>query len=150
MVTRRALQFPDLDAVLREADSLLARGYLRGGQWSLGQNCEHLARAISGSVQGYPFLLPAPLRWFIRWLYFGKIQRREVIVRRVAAPKFLQPPASLDDQLGVEHLREAIHRFQTCPTLHPSPIFGTLTRDEWNMVHLWHCEHHFSFLHPRE
>ncbi|MFO0881243.1 MAG: DUF1569 domain-containing protein [Gemmataceae bacterium] len=147
-MTRRTLRFANLPAVVAEAERLLAGGYTRGGTWSLGQISEHLTLAINGSTQGYPYLLPAPGRWVIRWFFLDKIKRRETFQGKVGAPRFLQPPDSMDDRVGVDHLRTAIQRFATAQPLHPSPIFGKLTREEWEAVHLWHCEHHFSFLHP--
>ena len=31
---------------------------------------------------------------------------------------------------------------------HPFLRLPGVTREQWQSVHLWHCEHHFSFLHP--
>jgi hypothetical protein len=39
----RTLSFPDLDAVVREADALRVGGYERAGQWDLAQICGHVA-----------------------------------------------------------------------------------------------------------
>jgi hypothetical protein len=150
MRQRRPLRLPDLDAVVREAESLLASGYTRGGAWGLGQNAEHLARAIEQSMDGYPSLLPAPVRWLIRWMALGKILRHEVITRKVPAPPYMRPADGVEDRAGVERLRAAVARFNAhAGPLHPSPAFGKLTREQWREVHVWHSEHHLSHLHPR-
>jgi hypothetical protein len=146
---RRDLHFADTDDVAREVEDLLARGYTRAGSWSLGQMADHLARAIEKSLDGYPRMLPAPARWLIRWLYFKKIQRHEPLRRRVPAPKYLMPADCVEDRAGAERLKAALARLKAhAGPLHSSPVFGRLTTEEWLHVHLWHCEHHLSFLHP--
>lgn len=149
-MTRRTVRFQDLDAVVQQAEQLLAEGYTREGKWSLGQMSEHLALAIERSMDGFPSLMPAPVRWLVRWLALGKVLRHERIHRAVPAPKYLMPADQVEDQAGVNRLRAAVARFQRHPgPWHPSPIFGELTPDQWREVHLWHSEHHLSFLQPR-
>jgi hypothetical protein len=148
---RRTLRFHDFDKVLADADRLLAGGYTRAGTWSLAQIADHLGRVITMSLDGFPTLFFWPIRVGARWFVLPRILRHQVFRRQVAAPKFLLPANVDDDRAAVEQLRAVVERFgrHTGP-LHPSPIFGTLSRDEWREVHLWHCEHHFSFLHPHE
>jgi hypothetical protein len=146
---RRPLRLADLDTVVREAESLLEGGYTRGGRWSLGQNADHLAQAIERSMDGYPTRLPAPVRWLIRWLMLKKVLRHDVLNRKVDAPKWLMPPDSIEDRAGVGRLKAAVARFNAHNgPIHPSPVFGKLTYDECREVHVWHSEHHLSFLHP--
>src|SRR5262245_27535137 len=148
-MSRRAVRFHDFDQVLADAERLLAGGYGRAGNWGLAQAADHLAKAITLSLDGFPSLWPWPLRLAARWLVLGKIMRHEVFRRRVAAPAYLAPADGVADREAVERLRAAVGRFvaHTGP-LHPSPAFGRLTREQWREVHLWHCEHHFSFLLP--
>ena len=146
---RRKLHFADADAMVREVEALLATGYTRAGKWSLGQMCDHLARVIEMSLDGYPMMMPAPVRWLIRWIAFKKVQRHEPLSRSVKAPKWLMPPDNVEDRAGADRLNEVVARWKahTGP-MRPSPIFGTMTNEEWRNVHLWHAEHHLSFLHP--
>jgi hypothetical protein len=84
-----------------------------------------------------------------RWFVLGPILRHEVFRRRFPAPAYLAPAGDLADAQAVERLRAAAARFAAHEgPLHPSPLFGALGRDQWREVHLWHCEHHLSFLHP--
>ena len=146
---RRKLYFDDADALLREVDSLLASGYSRAGKWSLGQMCDHLAKVIEMSIDGYPMMMPAPVRWLVRWVAFKKIQRHEPLSRKVPAPKWLQPADGVEDRAGVDRLRAVVARWKAhAGPMRPSPIFGAMTNEEWRNVHLWHAEHHLSFLHP--
>jgi Protein of unknown function (DUF1569) len=147
---RRTLRFADFDAALREAESLRAAGYDRAGSWGLAQVCNHLATVVEMSLDGFPSRLPWPVRQLARWLVLPRILRREVFRRRVAAPAYLLPPDAADDEAALARLRSALGRFTTDPgTLRPSPIFGSLSLAQWREVHLWHAEHHFSFLLPR-
>jgi hypothetical protein len=90
-----------------------------------------------------------PFYWLPRWFALGSILRREVWKRSVTAPKFLMPPDAVEDAEGVTKLEAVIGRFVAhAGELYPSPIFGPLTPEQWREVHLWHCEHHLSFLLP--
>lgn len=146
---RRTLRFEALPDVVKEARALLAGGYLRAGTWNLGQVSTHLATVITMSLDGFPWYLWWPLYWLPRWFALGSILRREAFTRTVSAPKFLMPPDVMEDVEGVARLESAVGRFVAhTGELHPSPIFGPLTPEQWREVHLWHCEHHFSFLIP--
>jgi hypothetical protein len=148
---RRTLHFGCYGDVLREADSLLAAGYERAGSWSLGQMGHHLAVVVEMSIDGFPTRPYAwPVRKVMRWLFLGRIQRHAVFRRRIPAPTFILPPDAADDRAGLERLRRATERFEAWGgPMQPSPVFGPLTAAEWRELHLWHCEHHLSFLHPR-
>jgi hypothetical protein len=146
---RRSLRFPDFDHVLRDVDALLAAGYTRAGNWDLAQISDHLGKVIIMSLDGFPTRYPWPMRVVARWFALPGILRHKVFRTKMTAPQYLLPVAG-EDRAAVERLRAAVARFTShSGPLHPSPIFGTLSRDEWREVHLWHCEHHLSFLHPR-
>lgn len=148
-MNRRTVRYPDFDAVLADVDGLLAGGYDRGGRWTLGQMGHHLATVIEMSMDGFPSAFPAPFRLLARWLVLGRILRHQRFGAGYAAPKYMEPPENPDDRAGVDRLRQAVARFRAHPgPLAPSPLFGRLTAEQWREVHLWHCEHHFSFLHP--
>jgi hypothetical protein len=148
---RREVRFGDYDAVLADAEALLAGGYARAGSWTLGQAAHHLAAIMEGSLDGFPSRLPWPVRLVARWFVLGRILRHRVFRRRVPAPAFSLPPAGADDREGLARLRSAIARLQAHQgELQPSPVFGRLTPAQWREVHLWHCEHHLSFLLPSE
>jgi hypothetical protein len=149
-MNRRQLRFQNFEDIVRDAEQLLATGYTRLGNWSLGQMCDHLARIFEHSLDGFPKMLPAPVRWIIRWLKWKQIMRHEPMSQRISAPGYLMPPDAVDDRAGIDRLKAAVARLKgnTGP-MHPSPAFGKLTNDEWREVHLWHSEHHLSYLQPR-
>jgi hypothetical protein len=147
---RRPLRLHDFDEVLRDAEALLAAGYDRAGSWGLAQVCHHLAALIERSLDGFPSRFPWPVRLVARWFVLGRVLRHRVFRRRVSAPKYLLPPDAADEREALERLRAAAERFTRHKgPLQPSPLFGRLTVAQWREVHLWHCEHHLSFLIPR-
>ena len=67
MPTRRELRFATLDDARRDVRHLVAVGYDKAGNWSLGQACHHLAVWVRYPLDGFP-ALPAwqrPLAWAI-------------------------------------------------------------------------------------
>lgn len=150
-MSRRALRFHDFDQALADADRLLAAGYDRVGNWSLGQIADHLAKVITFSLDGFPSMMPWPLRLAARWFALGAILRHKVFRSTITAPSYLMPTDAVADREAVERLRSATARFVAhAGPLHPSPAFGRLTPQQWREVHLWHCEHHLSFLVPHQ
>jgi hypothetical protein len=149
-MTRRKPHFADYTAVLPDAEALLATGYDRVGNWSLGQAATHLAIMAERARGGFPWYLPWPLYLPPRWFGLPSVLRRETFTVRISGPKFAVPPADADDRAGVEQLRAALAALDgPAEKFFASPIFGPLTREQWRQVTLWHCEHHFSFLIPR-
>jgi hypothetical protein len=147
---RRTVRFTSFDEALRDGEALMAGGYDRAGNWGLAQVSDHLALVIGMSVDGFPSRAPWPVRFLARWLVLPRIFRHQVFRRRVAAPKYVVPPDTSDDRAALQRLRTAIDHFRGhTGEMAPSPFFGPLTTDEWREVHLWHCEHHLSFLLPR-
>ena len=147
---RRALRLHNYDAILAEAAALLASGYDRVGSWGLGQVCHHLAAVMEQSLDGFPSRSPWPVRLVARWFVLGRVLRHRVFRRRFPAPTFLQPPAVSDDREGLDRLRAAVERLKShAGPMQPSPVFGRLSPGQWREVHLWHCEHHLSFLLPK-
>ncbi len=149
---RRKLRFDDWDEVLSDVEMLKTRGYDHAsyGTLSLGQITSHLAKVLSGAVDGFPKLAPWPLRVFLRFAFLNKMQRHEPSNLRIKSPKSLAPPEACEDDAGIERLRAAIERFRSHQgDYRPHMVFGTLSREQWKHQQLWHCEHHLSFLLPK-
>jgi hypothetical protein len=146
---RRTPRFHNFDEMLTDADSLLASGYGRVGNWSLGQTCDHLSKTMERSLDGFPSKMSLPFRVLARWFALGGILKHKQFKRRFPAPRYLEPPEVQDDRAALQRLHATVSRLKSHPgELQPHPVFGKLTRSQWQEVHLWHCEHHFSFLTP--
>jgi hypothetical protein len=153
---RRALRFNSLDDVLRDAESLAdtARdGLLRAtGNWTLGQALAHLATWVNMPFDGYPQLRPPAwwmrlLRPVITWWLVNKGFPAGVRIAGVEGGTFGTEPCEIDD--GLARLRSAYRRLTTQSPTQTSPVFGSLTRDQWIKFHLRHAELHLSFFQPR-
>jgi hypothetical protein len=151
---RRDLRFADLAEVLRDAEALHSVGHVQAaGRWNLAQVCGHLADWLSFPLDGFP-RQPVGVRlllWLLRHTIGPRELRRLLATGRMSAgrPTLREtvPPPGGDEAAALERLARAVARFEahTGP-LHPSPLFGELSREQWRQLQLIHCGHHLSFL----
>jgi hypothetical protein len=152
---RRDLTFASLDEVVADAENLLAKGYDRAGNWDLAQVCLHLAEWMRFPVEGFPKMpvFLRPVMWLMR-VTAGKKLRAKVLAGGFDAggrtmPQTVFTPGS-DPAAAVAKLKEAGAKFEAhVGPVHPSPLFGTMTKDEALQLQLKHCAHHLSFLVPK-
>jgi hypothetical protein len=148
---RRKLHFHELGHIEEDACRMVNAAQVQClGNWSLGQILKHLATVMHQSVDG----VPMRVAWYIRLL--GPLLKKRLISRGMPAG-FRIPRASLRamvDESGVHAdealraLREGIARLQSESRRAPHPVFGELTREEWDQVHMRHAELHLSFVVP--
>jgi hypothetical protein len=145
---RRPLRFQTFDEVIADLDRLRSVGYRKAGNWSLGQICNHLAIVFRGSLDGFP---GAKAPWYLRlvapvatwWTLTFKSMPTGVRI-----PRELEPQAG-DEASEVEEFKRVLRRFEGHKgPLHPSPFGGACDYETWRKIHLIHCAHHLSFLHP--
>jgi hypothetical protein len=156
MADRRQLKFDTLADAVRDAETLLANGYDKVGQWSLGRCCGHLANWLTYPIDGFP-KIPLALRP-VMWLVRNTVGRSKVeqYLREqkfpAGGPTVPQsvPAPDADDTEGVAKLKAAVERYEayTGP-LHPSPVFGPLDKETLAKLHRVHTAHHLSFLVPK-
>lgn len=154
-VERRTLKFATLEEVTRDAENLLARGYDRAGNWDLAQVCAHLTEWLRFPIDGFPKvpLLLRPLFALMR-ATVGKKMRAKVLASGFDAggrtmPQTVFTPGA-DATAAVAKFRDTATRFTAhTGTIHPSPLFGAMTKDEALQLQLAHCAHHLSFLVPK-
>ena len=94
-----------------------------------------------------------PVFWLLR-ATIGKKIRTKILAGGFPTggrtmPLTVFPPGG-DAAAAVAKLKDVAVRFaaHTGP-VHPSPLFGAMTRDEALQLQLKHCAHHLSFLVPR-
>jgi len=155
MPERRTLTFATLNDAVADAENLLAVGYEKAGNWDLAQVCGHLSEWLRFPLDGFPKvpLLLRPPMWFVRVL-LGKKLREKVLangfdagVRTVPQTVFA---SGCNDAAAVAKLKEVAVRFEAhAGPIHPSPLFGAMTKDEARELQLRHLAHHLSFLVPK-
>src|SRR4051812_20851462 len=115
-VERRKLNFASLDDVVRDAETLLAKGYDRAGNWDLAQVCNHLAEWLRFPIDGFP-KMPVFLRP-VFWLFrktVGKAKRLKYAAEGMPSGKPTMPQTVFtpggDAGAAVAKLRETAERF---------------------------------------
>jgi hypothetical protein len=149
------LSFASLDEVVADAENLQAKGYERAGNWDLAQVCSHLAEWMRFPVEGFPKmpLVLRPVFWLVR-ATVGKKMRVKIMAEGFSPggrtmPQTVAQPGG-DPAAAVAKLKDAAERFKAhAGEIHPSPLFGAMTKDEALQLQLRHCAHHLSFLVPK-
>lgn len=146
---RRTLSFKCYDDILGDIRAMNSQPTRHLGNWSLGQICEHLAKAIEYEIDGPPFAVPWYLRMVGPWL-------KKRIITRPMKPGFKLPksaavylPVNTDAAEGIERLEQAIARYLQSSSLKPHAIFGPMTREECDQLNFRHAEMHLSFIVPQ-
>lgn len=152
---RRKLTFATLDEAVADAENLLTKGYEKAGNWDLAQVCSHLAEWLRFPVEGFPRvpLLLRPVAWLARALAGARLKAK-VLADGFGAGGRTVPqtvfPAGGDATAAVAKLKQAAQQLMAhAGPIHPSPLFGPMTKDEAVRLQLAHCAHHLSFLVPR-
>src|SRR5690242_14119304 len=110
MPGRRELSFACLDEVMPDVERLLL-GHATVGHWTLGQICNHLAKALHYTIDGFPARPP----WLIRKV-FGPVVRRQIfrtgrMREGIQLPEVYLPRPGLDARAEADALRGALARF---------------------------------------
>ncbi len=144
---RREVHYVSLEQMLGDVDRLARSNAPTTGNWSMAQIFEHLATTIDKSVDGFGIMAPWPMR------VVGKFFKQRFLHKPMSAGFKLPPraaavlvPGEQELTAAQEHIHSAVGRFHAATKVHPHPVLETLTRDEWNLLHLRHCELHMSFI----
>ncbi len=119
------------------------------GNWSLGQASQHLARFMVCSIDGFdkaPFFL-RPMGMMLQ-LFQGQKVLNQPPPPGFKIPSTLAffPDAEVDDAAGSAELLAVIDRLLSgTECVHPSPLLGKLSPEQWTKLHLRHAELHLSF-----
>jgi Protein of unknown function (DUF1569) len=146
---RRQLNYASLEDLLADADRLSAGPVNALGNWSAGQIFRHLALAFNASIDGFTVTFP----WYLRLM--GKIFKKKVLAGPMPAgfklppsgAKTLEPPPNSTAE-GLAELHAAVARLQQEPHRASHPLFGQLSKEQWDKIHLAHANLHMSFLVP--
>lgn len=153
---RRQLRYRSLDELRADLDRI-EHGYRAGslrttGNWTPGQVQQHCAIFMRCALDGFPHRAPWLMRFMATALYKKKALSDAPIPSGFKIPQkadFLRPDDDITFDLGAAELREVIARVQSGDRfVHPSPLFGRLSHEQWTHMQLSHCGLHLSFLWP--
>ncbi len=151
MSARRTVRYSTLSEVVQDAEHLVGNHHTVG-KWSFGQICQHLAKSMNASIDGFGFQAP----WWVRWLIAPAIKNS--ILLKPMKPGFKMPKAAAallpDDSVtadeGLRQLKGAVERLSHETPTAAHPVFGKMASEEVIQLHLRHCEMHMSFIVPGE
>lgn len=147
-MSHRELELHSFADVIAEIERLRDAGYERSGNWSLGQICQHLNYYHRGSLEGFGFKLPWLLRYFLggptlrKWFRDGKMKPNGATVNAS------KPADSVDEDVEIDECLDLLRRLETAEQLHPSPMFGDLSIEDWQRLHVIHAANHLGYLSP--
>ncbi len=147
---RRPLRFHDFTDITADIATLQSHGYVRAGNWSLGQICDHLRLAVDSSIHGFGEIRTPPLFRVFGPLFLRITLARKRIPAGAPAPAAYLPSAAGDETAAVERFLQSLAAFANFagPAMR-NPLFGPMTLDQWRRLHLIHAAHHLGFLTPR-
>jgi Protein of unknown function (DUF1569) len=148
---RRKVHFECYDDIRRDAEMLHRSGPLKClGNWTAGQNYEHLAKSIDVSIDGVDYKLPLWMQWiakaFKNW-FLNRPFKPGFNLPVKLEPAFY-PREIISDEDGFRLLIVALDRIQSNPHRAASPAFGEMPESDWIKLHCRHSELHLSFLLP--
>ena len=151
MSARRTVRYSTLSEVVQDAEHLIGNHHTVG-HWSFGQICQHLAKVMDASIDGFGFTAPWWVRWFIAPIiknsFFTKPMKAGFKLPKRASA--LLPDDSITADEGLRKLRAGVERLSHETPTAPHPVFGKLASEEVTQGHLRHCEMHMSFIIPGE
>jgi len=149
VVGRRDVHYTSYDELLADAEQLARHPIQTLGNWTQAQNYKHIAMSLDTSIDGSPFMLPAPARWLMSLLMKKKFLTRSIPPGfKTSKEMVASEDTSLEDSLV--DLRRAIERQKNESERAIHPGFGRISRDEWDQFNLRHAEEHMSFIVPGE
>ena len=144
---RRTLGYKSFDELLADADRLGCNSAKTLGNWSAGQIFQHLANVFNGSIDGFPqafpWLMRAIARIFKKKLINGSMPAGVTMPLKLAKAVMPEPTPI---EVGLANLHAAVARLKQDPHRAEHPVFGKITSEEWDTIHLKHASLHMSFL----
>jgi hypothetical protein len=146
---RRNVSIDSYDDILHDAEQLMREGRIRSlGNWTAGQNFEHLAKAMDASIDGVDFTMPFWMRaiaklfknWFLNRPFKPGFQLPAQLEEDFG------PRAVISDEDGFRLLQAAVARIKSTDRRAPSPAFGDMPESDWIKLHCRHAALHLSFL----
>lgn len=142
----RKIRFRKLKEVEVEVQSLLESGYRQGGEWSLGEICDHLSKSLRAARVGISTYIPS----FMQYGMYSFAGTMAQVTRGMQVPTLIPPTEEISDQKGVNKLVKELKKYRKQRKRAGRMFLGSTAAKRGRKFQLWHCGHHLSFLEPRD
>jgi len=121
------------------------------GNWTPGENLDHVAKVWEFAFDGFPpeARLPFPVR-MIAGLMKRRMTSGKTLPSGFKIPKggeYMLPLQGCAAEKGLARLRKVLERLDRGEQMTvASPAFGRLSHDEWLRLHLGHAQLHLGFI----
>lgn len=137
---------------LARMESAQRAGTLRvTGNWTAGENLDHVARTWEYALDGFPpeARVPFVFRIMAR-LMKGRFTSGKTLPSGFRIPKngsYMMPRPGCSFEDGLLRLRRVIDRLDRGERMEvASPAFGPMSHDEWMRLNLAHAQLHLGFI----
>lgn len=131
---RRTLRFESFEAVLADAERLVQQPCRTLGNWTVGQNLDHLARTVRIAFDGPHVRAP----WFARVFVAPFLKQKFITHSMSSGFQFtkemaaFRPDENATATVALDELRQQYGRLSRETPTQPHPFFGLLTHEEWS------------------
>ncbi|MEO0513108.1 MAG: DUF1569 domain-containing protein [Planctomycetota bacterium] len=155
---RRSIHLRTVEDIAAELDRIAAaeaRGTLTTtGHWTPGENLDHVVKFMEMSMDGFPERAP----WWVRAIgtvlkpfLFARLHDANALkpgtIDNRGRADFIEPTPGATSADAIDRGRRMIERLRSGERFEQrSPLFGTVTHEQWCLVHASHCNLHWSFL----
>jgi len=121
------------------------------GNWTAGENLDHVAKVWELALDGFPPEAKVPFFMrIIARLMKGRMTSGKTLPAGFQIPKggeYMLPRKGCSFADGLAHLRRVLDRLDRGAQMTvASPAFGPMTHDEWMRLQLAHAQLHLGFL----
>lgn len=137
---RTLLQPSDFESIVERLNSLDGSEMRLWGTMTESQMLEHCRRQIEMAIGKIPTnpLFPRPLQWLTKITFGYYIPWPKNLI---TAPEMVGK-SEAEFEVELEKLLAVVSAFLEVEKLHPHPIFGNLTKEDWGLIIYKHLDHH--------
>lgn len=137
---RTLLQPHDLEFILTRLNSLSGSELRLWGTMTEAQMLQHCRKQIEMALGVIPTkpMYPRPIQWLTKITFGYYIPWPKNLV--TATEMVVSEQSEFNSEL--ETLSAVISKFIESEEMHPHPIFGNLTKEDWGLIIYKHLDHH--------
>lgn len=153
MPEQRAVSYQALPDLLDDINNLSENeAPTSTGGWTAAQNVMHVSLLINDSLDGFTVKAPLPFRLlgpFLKGRVLNKGLKPGIKIPAGQIQERFVPSKDTTWEAAYALLNKCVQRIQNGEKMiHPSPLFGKMSHEEWTTLHCKHAAMHFGFLHP--